>query len=48
MANFNTNQARHLYVASTNKDSLAGVTAVGDIYAGTTATGELYFVYDRC
>ena len=45
MANFNTNQARHLYVASTNKDSLAGVTAVGDIYAGTTATGELYFVY---
>lgn len=45
MANFNTNQARHLYVAGTKKSSIAGLANAGDIYVGTTATGELYFVY---
>ena len=45
MANFNTNQARHLYVAGTKKSTIAGIANAGDIYVGTTATGELYFVY---
>lgn len=45
MRNFNTNQARHLYVASALKDSLAGVTAVGDIHVGSDANKNLFFTY---
>ena len=45
MRNFNTNQARHLYVASAKKDSVAGVAAVGDIFVGSDADKNLYFVY---
>lgn len=45
MANFNTNQARHLYVASAKKTSVAGVTDNGDIALLTNADGDFYFVY---
>ena len=45
MRNFNTNQARHLYVASAKKDSIAGVTAVGDIYVGSDSSNNMFFVY---
>ena len=45
MRNFNTNQARHLYVASAKKDSIAGVTSNGDLYVGSDASGNMFFVY---
>ena len=45
MANFNTNQARHFYVALDKKDAVDGVTAVGDLALLSDADGDLYFVY---
>ena len=45
MANFNTNQARQLYVASARKTSAAGVTSNGDIALLTDQAGDFYFVY---
>lgn len=44
MANFNTNQARHFYVAKTYQDSVGDVAAAGDITMISTATGEFAFV----
>lgn len=45
MANFNTNQARHFYVALDLKSTAAGVSAVGDLAMLTNESGDLYFVY---
>lgn len=45
MANFNTNQARHFYVALDLKSTAAGVTTVGDLAMLTNESGDLYFVY---
>ena len=45
MANFNTNQARHFYVAKAYRSSVDGVAAAGDITMVSTATGEIAFVY---
>jgi hypothetical protein len=48
MANFNTYQTRHLYVAKAIDSTHAVNTddfAVGSINLKSTATGELYFVY---
>lgn len=42
MANFNTNQTRHFYVAKAIDSS---VDTAGDINLGTTATGEFFFTY---
>lgn len=42
MANFNTNQTRHFYVAKAIDSSVA---TPGDINLGTTATGEFFFTY---
>lgn len=42
MANFNTNQTRHFYVAKAIDSSVA---TPGDIYLGTTDTGEFFFTY---
>lgn len=57
MANINTNQTRHFYVAKAYKEAISGVTAAGDIAVGVTgdasgnetlgadALKHLYFVY---
>ena len=46
MANFNTNQARHFYVATgTKRDSAAAVASNGDIALLQNADGDFYFVY---
>lgn len=52
MANFNTNQARHLYVAKDVKtlsnhttDPATVLTAKGDIAVGSTADKDIYFIY---
>lgn len=42
MANFNTNQTRHLYVATAIDNN---VDTVGDISVKATATGEIFFTY---
>ena len=44
MMNFNTNQARHFYVAKAKKDTLAGVSDAGDL-AMLNNDDYLYFVY---
>lgn len=36
MANFNTNQARHFYVAKDYKSAVSGISAIGDIAVGST------------
>ena len=43
--NFNTNQTRQLYVAKAKKDSLAAVTANGDLAMLATQNKDIYFVY---
>lgn len=45
MANFNTNQARHFYVAKAKKDTAAAVSAVGDLALLSDADGDLYLLY---
>lgn len=45
MRNFNTNQARHLYVASAKRDNISGVTTNGDICFAVNDKGDMYFVY---
>lgn len=52
MGNFNTNQARHLYVAKDVKtlsnhttDPATVLTTKGDIAVGSTADKDIYFIY---
>lgn len=53
MANFNTNQARHFYVAKDYKSSVDAISAIGDIAVGVAENAALgadskkhvYFVY---
>jgi len=45
MAVFTSNQVNHVYVALDAKDTVAGVSSIGDIAVDKTADNELYFVY---
>ena len=45
MANYNTNQARHFYVAATKRTSAAAVDDAGDIALLQNQDGDFYFVY---
>lgn len=44
MANFNTNQTRHFYVAGTDKTG-STISSNLDIQVKQAATGEIYFIY---